>query len=314
VLAVLAAWAVLLAANLRGARGMPGVVLHGWGALAALVLLGASAGALVALWNGVASPALSRDVLRAAHAAAGVPGVMGLLLLGLSTILLPMFALAPVPAETSQLRSGGAAIVALLLFAFAGFAPSGPGVATTTLWLALGAAALALGGHVRMMRRVLAGGMRRDLGRSARLVRIGWWAAAAALGCVALGAAGPAAWSDVPWGMLAATAAVGGWLGSALFGVLQRILPFLASMHAARGTQRRPPTPSALAFEAALPVHEIAHLAAWSLLAVAVLTGSPAWLLAAAACGAVGAAAFATFFVVLVLRLQRSLRARTTPT
>lgn len=314
VLGVLAAWAVLLAANLRGAHGMPGVVLHGWGTLAALVLLGASAAALVALWNGMAAPAPSRDVLRAAHAAAGVPGVMGLLLLGLSTVLLPMFALAPVPPERSQQRSGGAAIVAVLLFALAGFAGPESAVASTTRWVALAAATLALGGHVRMMRRVLAGGMRHDLGRSARLVRIGWCAAAAALACVALGGFGWGARSDVPWGMLAAIAAIGGWLASALFGVLQRILPFLASMHAARGARRRPPTPSALAFEAALPVHEIAHLAAWSLLALAVVTRSPAWLLAAAACGAVGAAAFATFFAVLMLRLHRSLHARATPT
>lgn len=49
VVAALVAWAALLGLNLLGARGMPGVVLHGWGALAALALLAASALALVAL-------------------------------------------------------------------------------------------------------------------------------------------------------------------------------------------------------------------------------------------------------------------------
>ena len=61
--------------------------------------------------------------------------------------------------------------------------------------------------------------------------------------------------------------------------MLQRILPFLASMHAAQD-QRRSPTPSSLT-DGALAWHFGAHLAALALLAAAALTDRA--LLAAAA-------------------------------
>jgi hypothetical protein len=307
VLAVLVAWALLLTLNLRGARGMPGVVLHGWGTVAALLLLVASAAALVALWNGVLPlPGLSRDSLRALHAAAGVLGVMGLLVLGLSTILLPMFALASVPEEREQLRCGAAAIAALALLAVAAWLPAADGVGLELRWTALAVATLALAQHVRSMRSLLARGLRGDLGRCGTLLRVGWACAALALLFAALGLVRADAGADEPWSALALLAAVGGWLLSTLFGVLQRILPFLASMHAARSAGRRPPTPSALALDAPLALHAWAHGAALLLLGVAIVTHSPLWLLAAAACGFAGALAFLVFFAVLLQRLRRA--------
>jgi hypothetical protein len=303
VLAALAAWAALLAANLRGARGMPGVVLHGWGALAALALLAVSALALVGLWLG--RPLLGRDAARALHLAAGPFGLMGLLAFGLSYVLLPMFALAGVPDERLQRLSGIAALAAIALAAAAAAAPDGlaaaggahEALAATARWLALGLGALALGLHWQLMRRTLAGGMRRDLGRSLLLVRVGWGSLAAALGVAAghlLGA---------PVGRLFVVLVVAGWLLSFLFGILQRILPFLASMHAAQG-RKRPPTPSALTVDGALAWHLRGHLAALALLAAATVADS-AWLAAAAAlAGTVGAVAFGVFFAVLLLRLR----------
>jgi len=309
-IAVLAVWGVLLALNLRGARGMPGVVLHGWGAVVSLLVLITTAAALVALWNGV--PLAPRDGARALHGAAGVLGVMGLLVLGLSTILLPMFALAPVPEEGVQLRSGAAACAALLLMAAAAFLPAASEATLALRWAALLTAAGALALHVRAMRRLLADGMRSDLGRSGRLFHIGWASAALALVFAAIGLARAPGGDSAPWGALAVLAALGGWLLSSLFGVLQRILPFLASLHAARTAGRRPPTPSALTAEAPLRVHEVAHVAALLLLAVALVTRSPAWLLAATACGLAGALAFLGFFGVLLLRLRRVSRTHVT--
>lgn len=302
VLAVLVAWAVLLALNLRGARGMPGVVLHGWGALAALVLLALSAGALAALWNG--HPLLDRERLRALHLVSGVFGVMGLLVLGLSTILLPMFTLAPVPNESRQLRAGGAALAAVALAALAAFPPSGTALGSGLRLAALCGGALALYLHIRLMRQVLELGLRRELGRSGRLIHFSWAAAALAL-AIALAklwteASGAA--SD-RLGPLFVLAAVGGWLASFLFAVLQRILPFLASMHAARG-KKRPPTPSALTLEPALAWHLRAHVMALGLLAAAIVLRSSAALVAAAAVGFAGALAFGVFFAVLMLRLR----------
>ena len=153
------------------------------------------------------------------------------------------------------------------------------------------------------MRALLARGLRGDLGRCGTLLRIGWACAALAL---LFAAVGLVRGGDEPWGALALLAAVGGWLLSTLFGVLQRILPFLASMHAARTPGRRPPTPSALALDAPLALHGAAHVAALLLLAVAIVTRSPLWLLAGTACGSAGALAFLVFFAVLLQRLRRA--------
>ena len=303
VVAALATWAALLALNLRGARGMPGVVLHGWGALAALTLLAASALALVALWLG--HPLLGRDTARALHLVAGVFGTMGLLALGLSYVLLPMFALAGVPDERLQLGSGGLALAAIALATIAAFdvAP----LALRAGALAAGSVALAL--HLKLMHHALTTGMRRDLGRSLQLIRLSWGALALALAVALLQLAAPTLGLDAGrLGRLFVVLAVGGWLLSFLFGVLQRILPFLASMHAARG-QTRPPTPSALTCERPLAWHYAAHLAALALLAAAVLADS-AWLAGAAAlAGGVGALAFGLFCVGVWQRLRRSLQA-----
>lgn len=306
VLAVLVAWGGLLGLNLRGARGMPGVVLHGWGAVAALGLLAFSAAALVALWLGW--PSIDRDLARGLHLVAGVFGLMGLLVLGLSTILLPMFALAPVPDERLQLAGGGAAIAAIVLAAIAAFWPDHGGAAIALRLLALGAAALALALHLRAMRRVLSQAMRGDLGRAGRLFRLSWAAAALALVLALARLLVQARGGDgaVP-GELFVLTSVGGWLLSFLFGVLQRMLPFLAAMHAARG-RRRPPTPSSLTVDAPLGWHVAGHALALALLALAIVTRSPAALLAAAAAGGAGAAAFLVFVGVLGWRLRQAVR------
>src|SRR5512140_723829 len=119
----LLAWGVLMLRNLRGARGMRGVVAHGWTALLALALALASALSLAGTWLGLPVP--SRDTTLALHLLFAPFGFMGMLGLGLSYILVPMFALADAPPERRQLTSGALAIVALLLGGLAalGLAP-----------------------------------------------------------------------------------------------------------------------------------------------------------------------------------------------
>ena len=107
------------------------------------------------------------------------------------------------------------------------------------------------------------------------------------------------------FGRLFGIAVVGGWLLSFLFGVLQRILPFLAAMHAGRG-QKRPPTPSALTLDRALAWHLRCHVAALVALAAATLAGSAGLAAAAALPGLAGALCFGVFFVVLMRRLRRA--------
>ena len=289
------AWAALMLHNLRGARGMPGVVAHGWAALAALAVVLASALSLAGTWLGVAAP--PRETSLALHLVFAPYGFMGMLVLGLSYILVPMFALADAPSERAQLASFALAVAALALAALAalGVAPTGLRCA------ALLAGSLAVLLHLWLMTRALRTGMRRELGRSFTLVKIGW---AGLLGSLALALA---LTLQVPVPRLATwfgLCLVGGWLLSFLLGMLQRILPFLAAMHAG-GAGRRAPTPSALTDDRLLRIHFACHLAALTGLALAIVADSGVLVVVAAAVGAGGALAFCCFYATLLYRLQK---------
>ena len=291
--AALLLYAWLLAANLRGARGMPGIVVHGWAALAALVVVLLTAASLVATYLGL--PLLGRGAALALHVAFAGYGFMGLLALGLAYLLVPMFALAPAPDARLQLASWGCAVAGL---GCAGAAALGV-LPVALRIVAIGAGALAVGLHLELMRRALRDGMRRDLGLSFALVRTGWSGLALSL-VAALGVVLDAPVPGLPalFGLLL----VGVWLLSFVLGMLQRILPFLASMHAA-AARHRPPTPSSFTRRQPLAIHFACHLAALAGLALAIVTASPWLAQLAAAAGTVGAAAFATFFAVLVRRM-----------
>ena len=290
------AWATLMVRNLRGARGMPGVVAHGWAALAALAVVLASALSLAAIWLGLAAP--PRETTLALHLVFAPFGFMGMLALGLSYILVPMFALSQTPPERAQLTSCALAAAAVVLAAVAA-----AGIAPMTLRivaLLAGAAAVVL--HLRLMLRALRTGMRRELGRSFTLVKIGWAGLLASL-LLAL-----ALVLELPVPRLATwfgLCLIGVWLLSFLLGMLQRILPFLASMHAG-GAGRRAPTPSALTNDRLLRIHFACHVAALAGLAIAIAADSGLLVAAAAAVGAAGAAVFCYFYTTLLYRLQRA--------
>ena len=289
----LALWGLLMARHLRGAHGMPGVVAHGWAALGALAGVLATALSLAAAWLGW--PAPDRDTALALHLVLGPYGFMGLLSLGLSYILVPMFALADVPDERRQQLSGALAVAALVL---AGLAAAG--IAAQPLRLAaLAAGAAAVGLHLRLMASALRSGMRPVLGRSLRLLQLGWAGLCASLAlALALTLLAPAPRLATAFGLCL----VGVWLLSFLLGMLQRILPFLAAMHGGPG--RRTPTPSALTHEPALRVHFVCHLAALALLAAAIVADSRWITLAGAAVGSAGALAYCLFYAVLLRRMR----------
>lgn len=294
VVLALAGWAGLMMGNLRGARGMPGVVAHGWTALVSLGVVLASALLLAALWLGW--PVAGREIPLALHRAFAPYGFMGMLVLGLSYILVPMFALADAPGERIQLGSCALAVAALLLGAAGAF-----GVApAATYGAALLCAGMAVALHLRAMSRVLRGGMRRELGRSFTLVKVGWAGLVASL-VLALGLAWQ--WPVPRLATWFGLCLIGVWLLSFLLGLLQRIVPFLAAMHAA-GHGRRAPTPSSLTHEPALRAHFICHLTALALLGGAIALEST-WLAAAGAvAGSAGALAFGLFFATVVRRLR----------
>lgn len=302
VIAALALYGWLLAENLRRARGMRVVVLHGWAALGALVLLAATGLALVARYeHGVA---LDPRAFTGAHLVFATYGFMGLLAIGLSQFLLPMFALSPAPAPRAAKRTLAIAVAAIAIAAIDRLLVGEAVVLAAATGLGL-AAAIA---HVVTMERALAKRLRPPLGPAFLLVRVAW-------GCLiaSLALALPIALGWRAEGVLAAFGVllVGGWLLSFLLAVLQRIVPFLASAHAGGGA-RGLPLVSTLEPGGSLAVHRVLHLLALTGLLVAIATQA-GWLARiAAAAGLAGAVAFSVFFTRTSMRL-RAARLQSTP-
>jgi len=281
--AALALYGWLLGRNLWRARGMPVVVAHGWAALAALAGLAVTGLALVARYeHGLA---LDHPAFRGAHLVLAAYGFMGLLALGLSQFLLPMLAIARPPTPRSAYAALGTALFAILL-------ALGDYVAAAAL-AGLVAAAI----HIVSLERSLRARLRPALGPAFQLVRASW---ALLLASLALALAMALGWAPPRAGVLLVVLLVPGWLLTFLLGVLQRIVPFLASVHAGS----RAPLASALSPQAPLAAHRVLHFAALAgLLAGVALDAS--WLVqAAAAAGLAGALAFAAFFAGVLSRLK----------
>jgi hypothetical protein len=300
VVAALVAYAALLTRNLIGARGMPVVVAHGWAALASLIVVIATALALAGTYVG--TPTIDRATAIALHVVFAAYGFMGMLALGLSYIIVPMFALSAAPAERPAWASFALAVLALLLAGVAAL-----GIAPELLrTAAVGAGLAAVAVHLRLMAVALKTGMRRHLGRSFTLVRIAWTALVASLvAALAVVHDAPVDGVATQFGLVL----IGGWLLTFALAILQRIVPFLASMHAAQvkaGGRSLPPTPSALTAERPLAIHFSCHLAALALLAVAIAADSAAAVRVAAAVGTAGALAFGAFFAVAMRRMRRT--------
>lgn len=303
VVVALLVYAALLAQNLAGARGMPVVVAHGWTALVSLLVTLLTAFSLAFTYVGM--PLLDRGTGLALHVLFAAYGFMGMLALGLSYILVPMFALSAAPHEKRALASCGLAILALALAAAAAL-----GVAPRPLRIgAVLAAAIAITLHLRLMTVALKTGMRRELGRSFRLVRISWALLALSL-LLALALAVDLPFEGMP--TLFGLVLIAGWLLTFLLGILQRIVPFLASMHKPPG-KSPPRTPSSLTADRPLAIHFWCHLGALTLLALAIVLDN-AWIAAAGAlAGSAGAVAFAAFYLILIDRMRRPPAARARP-
>lgn len=283
--AALLLYLTLLLRNLNGAKGFGLVVTHGWAAgLALLVLLG-SALSLAGAYSGVFL--LERQSAIGLHVSFAVYGFMGLLVMGFSYILVPMFALADNPGVAWSRLALALALAALLLAlaVLLGWLPA------ALFALALAAALASFLIHVALMEQALHTGMRRALGSSFVLVRIGWALLSASLAlALALELGLSVARAPALLGLLM----IGGLL-TLLLGMLSRIVPFLAAMHAGVG-MRRPPTPSNMTLQRPLDVHLYSHAAALALLLLGVWFGS-LWLLRLAALlGLLGAGAYALFF------------------
>lgn len=287
--------AVVLTDNLFRARGMAGVVAHGWAAMGSLLAL-AALGLLLVIdqHHGWLE---SRNGFGVAHAILAVYGFMGMLALGFSYVLVPMFGLAPAPSERAALAGLGLGLLGLAL-GVAGALAGLPWLVAMGALAGLGAVAL----HLRLMATALKTRMRKRLGPSFVLVRAAW--ACLPLSMV-LGAL--IALDLWPWRGPALFGAIAllGWLLTFVLGMLQRIVPFLASMHASV-PGRAPPLVSSLTAELPLAVHRYCHLVAVAGVITGIAGDWPDVIMLAGAAGALGAAAFAWFLAAALWRMRRT--------
>ncbi len=296
VLAALGVFAWLLFSNLRAARGMPAIRAYGWAAFACLVgmlLLG-----MAVVGHYERGLALDRPAFALAHLVLASYGFMGLLALGFSCFMLPMFALAPPPSERLAGAALALAVAAIALALVASFSGRHPLVIAFASLLGLAAAVT----HVVMMERSLRARLRPPLGAAFLLVRVSWGCLAASL---LVGAGLALDWLPQRLLVLFGVLLVPGWLLTFLLAVLQKIVPFLASVHAG-AAGRGPALVSAMTPERTLAAHRVLHLGALILLAAGTATGVVPLIQVALALGLAAAIAFAAFFFAVMLRLRGS--------
>ncbi|MDJ0949213.1 MAG: hypothetical protein QNJ94_09845 [Alphaproteobacteria bacterium] len=290
--AALALFGWLMVDNLRGAKSLPIIAAHGWlamVALAALAVLG-----LLLVFDFQSGLLQDHTAAARAHLILASYGFMGMLVMGFSQILVPMFGLSPEP----PVLWGRAA---LLLSALA-LAVATVGAVANDVVLMLAGAAIGLaaaGAHLWTMAAVMRARMRKHLGLSFLLIRAGWvlFPLSILLGALdLLDLLGPRG------GTLFGFVLLFGWLLTFLLGILQRVLPFLASMHAAKAGGKAPLV-SALTAAMPLKVHAICHAGALVLVAAGIVAESPVILRLGAVAGLVGALAFAAFAAEVVRRM-----------
>lgn len=286
-------FAVIVADNLRRARDMPIVAAHGWGAIVSLAGFTGLGLALIANFNSGFLP--DHQSASIAHLILAGFGFMGLLAFGLSHVLIPMFALSPtLPPHLGWLEfwlacaACGLAIAAALIGS-----PIGLAIAAVTGLCASGV-------YLWLMNTALKTGMRKRLGLSFILVKLSW---AALMVCLALGLA-MALGAPIPNGAtLFAFLLLAGWLLTFLTGILQRIMPFLASMHVA-GAGGKPVLLSELTAELPLKVHAGCHVSAVVLCSLGIIANSGMLVRLGAALGVTGALALAAFTLLIVNKLR----------
>jgi hypothetical protein len=283
-------YGILLFRNLLGARGMRVVVAHGWAALACLVALAATGLLLVGRYEH--GWAIDHQALRSAHLVLAAFGFMGLLAIGLSGFLLPMLAVAPPPPQRVA--------YAVLGLAVAGIVMGSLGLALPGALAGLAAALV----HVASMERSLHARLRPRLEPSFLLVRVSW---ACLIGCLVLAALMALDLAPARAPLVFALLLVPGWLLTFLLGVLQRIVPFLASVHAS-ASDRGTPIIAALTPLRLLAAHRLLHVAALALLLAAALTGQTALAAAGAACGFAAATLFSGFFVFVLCKVRHGIQ------
>lgn len=293
----LAVLGVLIAVNLARARQLALVASHGWLAMVSLAAL-ITLGLLLAFDFEAGFLARHRDLARVHLIVAGY-GFMGMLVIGFSQILIPMYALSGAPDK----RLGQAALwlsVLGLAVGVVGAAVGGRLLVSVALGLGLGATAA----HLVAMARIMKTRMRKRLGLSFVLVRAAWVLLPLSLLLALLDIHDLLGDSG---GTLFGFTLFAGWLLTMLLAILQRIMPFLASMHAI-GEDGRPLKISDLTAETPLKISAVCHLAALVVAAAGIVAEQALVMRVGAAIGFVGALAFAWFTGTILRHLSSARR------
>jgi len=270
--------------NLRRAGNLPVVAAHGWGAIAALsVFVAIGALLVIDLENGFLA---DHQRMAIVHMILAIFGFMGLLAIGLSLVLVPMFALSQsLPTSQSWLQLAFAG-VAITTFSGAILIDSKI-LGTGAVMIGIAAATT----HLLLMGKTLKTGMRKRLGLSFVLIRSSWGLLTVGL---LIGLAiiveypipnGPALFGFI---------ILAGWLLTFLTGILQRIMPFLASMHASDASGI-PPLLSDLTAQTPLKIHAACHFAALVLCSIGIVLDWTVIIESGAVVGMAGSVSFLIF-------------------
>jgi hypothetical protein len=295
-------FATALGAVVAGASGMTSIQRPVVAALACLGLA-VTAAVVLAIDNSQAILADHQGLAKCHMVLAGY-GFMGLLALGVSPVLVPMFAIAEPATDALSTWALVLALIALSVAVIAVLGDVAPLVAVAAL-----AGLAAAGCHIVDMERVLAKRIRRRLGGEFMLIRLSWVMLAASL---VLGGALPFGRLPENAPALFGFAVLFGWLLSLVTGALQRILPFLASMHAIRAGAR-PLAPTKLVNEPCLRIHRTCHVLALAVVAGGIVLTSAITIRVGACIGLAGAIAYAAFAAGVFHRTRRHLHAMPMP-
>lgn len=288
----------LIMDNIRGVRGMVAIMAHCQAAM--LSLLGLVALGILLIVNLEYGLFADHEALASSHFIVAVFGFMSLLAMGFSYILVPMFALAPSPAEKLGRWSVGCNVAAVIV-ALVGINTRHDAVIMAGLAVGMVGAGLYLYSMIKIYRAR----MRKRLGTPFLLIRIAWIMLGVTLIWGAVGSAGYWAeyWPDSGYALFAVLAIVG-WLLTFLAGILQRIIPFLSSMHST-GSGGVPMLVSQMADARLLDIAAAGHLGGLFFVALGIMLDRDIVIRLGAGAGFAGAVALFGYLIIILWQLWR---------
>jgi hypothetical protein len=289
VVAGLGLYIFVISSLLRHAKGFRVLTIHVRMAFVALAAL-----AVIGLGMILDFMPTDRILTAAAHGGLAIYGFMGLLVMGFSAILVPMFALASPASEGRSLSILAAYVAGLAVAMFGAFT-----VQNEVAVIGCGLLLLSTVAHVQTMTELLKKGMKKKLGQSFVLIRTSWvlFPLSIALGIAAV--------SGVPFDQAMLTAgyvAVFGWLLTFVLGIQQQIMPFLAAMNVSK-VGNVPPRLSQLAKGLPLKIHAVCHFIAIALVGIGIITNLEVFVQAGSVFGLVGAFSFLWFTLDVYRRM-----------